>query len=172
MTRIGLAIFAAALFVVSALAGRGKVGAQPLRSGPIFDGRTPTFIEVGAAPTAGAGLALPPGSIAKFGTSYYWKTSNAAATSWQVAPFIPSGGSAPADASYIVKTANATLSAAMSIVAGVREHAESQRRLGIAVPTITEECAAATVALMKLRQALEALPATATAENNERRPTT
>lgn len=48
---------------------------------PFLDGKTPVFVEVGADPTAGAGLALPIGSIAKFGTTYYLKTG-AAATAW------------------------------------------------------------------------------------------
>lgn len=57
---------------------------------PILDGRTPVFVQVGADPTAGAGLNLPPGSIALFGSTYYWK-SGAGATAWTIAPFTAGG---------------------------------------------------------------------------------
>lgn len=48
---------------------------------PLRDGRTPLFVEVGADPTVAPGLQLPMGSIAAFGTSYYFKNA-AAATGW------------------------------------------------------------------------------------------
>lgn len=59
----------------------------------VFDGRTPTFIEVGRAPNVSPGLQAPPGSIAKFGARYFMKASNASLTAWVEAPFIGSGSS-------------------------------------------------------------------------------
>lgn len=53
----------------------------PPGTAPFLDGKTPVFVEVGADPTAGAGLQLPIGSIAKFGSSYFLK-NGALATAW------------------------------------------------------------------------------------------
>jgi hypothetical protein len=52
---------------------------------PPLDGKTPVFEEVGADPTIAPGLDRPIGSYARFGTSYYWKTSSSA-TGWKLMP--------------------------------------------------------------------------------------
>jgi hypothetical protein len=48
---------------------------------PTPDGLTPFFVEAGAAPTAG-NAAYPPGSIVRFGTTYYLQTGTLAAPVW------------------------------------------------------------------------------------------
>jgi hypothetical protein len=45
------------------------------------DGITPGFIELGAAPTSGAGFQCPPGSVARVGSTYYLKVGSSA-TAW------------------------------------------------------------------------------------------
>lgn len=45
------------------------------------DGITPGFVELGTAPSSGAGFACPPGSIAKVGSAYYLKVGSSA-TAW------------------------------------------------------------------------------------------
>lgn len=47
---------------------------------PVVDGRTPTFIETGAAPSSS--LVLPPFSVARYGTTYYAQLGTLAAPSW------------------------------------------------------------------------------------------
>jgi hypothetical protein len=49
------------------------------------DGVTPTFEEIGAAPTAA--WVRPPGSIVRFGTTYYWQAGSLTEPDWQPFPF-------------------------------------------------------------------------------------
>lgn len=69
---------------------------------PPLDGKTPVFVEVGADPSAGAGLDLPPGSIADFGGTYYWH-NDTGATAWIPTPW-QTGGSGATVASWTVGT--------------------------------------------------------------------
>lgn len=48
---------------------------------PVLDGRTPVYLEVGADPTVAPGMQLPPGSVVRFGATYYFKTGPLA-TDW------------------------------------------------------------------------------------------
>lgn len=65
---------------------------NPAGALPWLDGSTPVFVEVGADPSSGSGLDLPPGSVARFGSSWYWKFDTAA-TDWIANPFTTSGSS-------------------------------------------------------------------------------
>ena len=63
----------------------------PGGTSPPLDGKTPVFEEVGADPSAGAGMDRPPGSIAKHGADYYLKFDTGA-TDWAATPFSSGGG--------------------------------------------------------------------------------
>jgi hypothetical protein len=54
------------------------------------DGVTPFFVEVGAAPTAG-NAPYPPGSIARFGTTYYLQRGTLSAPVWSVLATVLAG---------------------------------------------------------------------------------
>lgn len=54
---------------------------RPPRGWP--DGISPGFIELGTAPSSGAGFDCAPGSIAKVGSTYYQKVGSGA-TAWQI----------------------------------------------------------------------------------------
>lgn len=64
-------------------------GSSPpaLPFGPITDGRTPTFVEVGAAPSTTP--VFPPMSVAKHGTDYYVQLGTLASPSWKAHTLIP-----------------------------------------------------------------------------------
>jgi hypothetical protein len=54
------------------------------------DGVTPVFVEVGAAPTAG-NAPYPPGSIVRFGTTYYLQRGTLAAPVWSALSTVLAG---------------------------------------------------------------------------------
>jgi hypothetical protein len=78
---------------------------------PPLDGKTPVFEEVGAVP--GAAYIRPPGSIAKFGSDYYWQAGTLAAPVWILFDSSADAGGAP-DTGLALAAAGAGLEALLT----------------------------------------------------------